>query len=115
MASNNKFIDLLPCVLTTVLSAPHFRYHCLEFENIREMAMKRSFSRAALASMAFVAVLVAVYLVVARPAAVKPPFGLADDVDYAGTLWRAMVTARLVGPAFCVVPYSCAVLIGQRI
>ena len=60
--------------------------------------MKRSFSRAALASMAFVAVLVAVYLVVARPAAVKPPFGLADDVDYAGTLWRAMVTARLVGP-----------------
>lgn len=40
----------------------------------------------------------AAVLAVAGPAAAGPAFGLADDVTYAATLWRAMVTARLVGP-----------------
>jgi hypothetical protein len=51
---------------------------------------KRTYSR--------VAVTLAAILAVARPATAGPAFGLADDVAYAAALWRAMVTARLVGP-----------------
>ncbi len=59
--------------------------------------MKRTISLVALALLAVAAVAVA-SLVVWWPVAAKPAFGLADDVDYAAALWRAMVTARLVGP-----------------
>ncbi len=57
--------------------------------------MKRSFS---LVALALVALLAAACLVVERPDAAGPAFGLADDVDYAAALWRAMAAARLVGP-----------------
>ncbi len=56
------------------------------------MSMKRIFWR-----VAFIAFL-AMGGAVAGPAAAGPAFGLAEDVEYAGTLWRAMVAARLVGP-----------------
>ena len=59
--------------------------------------MKSTIYRAALALAAVLCLAIA-SLAVKGPAAAGPAFGLADDVDYAGALWRAMVTARLVGP-----------------
>jgi hypothetical protein len=62
------------------------------------MAMKRIFSRAALAGLAVagLAAVGAVSFLASAPAA-GPAFGLAEDVTYAGALWRAMEAARLVG------------------
>jgi len=59
--------------------------------------VKWTFSRTAVALAAVLCLAVA-FLAVRGPAAEGPAFGLADDVDYADTLWRAMVAARLVGP-----------------
>ena len=58
--------------------------------------MKRIFSRAALAGLAVagLAAVGAVSFLASAPAA-GPAFGLAEDVTYAGALWRAMEAARL--------------------
>jgi hypothetical protein len=59
--------------------------------------MKWTFPRAAVALAAVLCLGIA-FLAVRGSVAAGPAFGLADDVDYASKLWRAMVSARLVGP-----------------
>ena len=73
--------------------------HCHQTLRSREMIllMKSTISRAAAALVAALCLAIA-SLAVGAPAAAGPAFGLADDVDYAAALWRAMVKARLAGP-----------------